>query len=83
MQNAECRMQNAECRMHTPGPWYFKRKSEGGALSGKKDFSLLQILKCPKKFLSKYFVEKKIRNSLFLRGAQMPQNRKKTLLFSG
>jgi hypothetical protein len=38
-------------------------------------------LKCQKKFLPKYFVGKKIRNSLFSRGAQMPQNSRKKTYF--
>jgi hypothetical protein len=57
-------------------------KKIGRGTFWKEVFSLLQALKCQKKFLPKYFVGKKIRNSLFSRGAQMPQNSRKKNLFS-
>jgi hypothetical protein len=50
-------------QLSTPGPWYLKRKSKG-ALSGNKFFHCSKYWNA-KKFLSKYFVGKKIRNSLF------------------
>jgi hypothetical protein len=59
-------------------------KKIGRGTFWKEVFSLLLVLKmkCQKKFLPKYIVGKKIRNSLFSRGAQMlPNSRKKKPIF--